>query len=156
MGNPISPNVFCPTIASRCRNNTHGYGLRVGVDIAVDIFKDEILDIIRVHDPGSIICANILGQVEDPKGLAKLFVDLLRKDGVIFVSVPYDFPWLLAPIENRFRPSPMELSAIFPDSKMLAGSILTAETFGFQLILSPMRLIKHLLRTLFPWPTVYH
>ena len=127
-----------------------------GVDIVGDIFDPMVRARICSHNPRSILCANILEHVEDPAGLARLCVELVPKGGVILATVPFDFPYHLAPIDTMFRPSPKELAAIFPECSVRYGEIVESETFGQQLVRSPMTLAKHLARMIIPYPTFEH
>lgn len=127
-----------------------------GVDIAGDIFDRKVIEEIKSLKPECIFLANLLEHVENPLRLAKLCVELVETGGVIAVSVPYDFPYHLAPIDTLFRPTLDELAALFPQCSVMDSEIVVAETFGEQLVKSPGNAIKHIVRMFAPWPTTEH
>ena len=127
-----------------------------GVDIAGDIFDPDVFGEIQSHNPGSVICANILEHVVDPGQLAKACVDMVRDNGLIFASVPYSFPFHLAPIDTMFRPTIEELANLFPDCSLLESEVVNCGSFGQQIIRSPKVLFKHMVRMAVPWPTGQH
>lgn len=127
-----------------------------GVDIAGDIFDPTVHAEICSHNPRVVLCANILEHVEKPAALAKLCVDMIQKNGLIFATVPYDFPLHLAPIDTMFRPTPKELASIFPKCRLISSEIVESETFGQQLVRSSITLAKHLIRMMIPFPTFQH
>ncbi len=127
-----------------------------GVDIAGDIFDPTVYKKICSYNPGAVICANILEHVERPERLAKVCVDMVREGGLIISSVPYSFPFHLAPIDTMFRPSIEELADIFSNCNTLSGEIVNCGTFGQQLSTSPNVLIKHIVRMAIPWPSFQH
>ena len=127
-----------------------------GVDIVGDIFDPKVYGEICSHNPRAVMCANILEHVDNPAALANLCVDIIPKNGLIFVTVPNDFPYHLAPIDTMFRPTPEELIAIFPKCRVLFSEVVESETFGQQLIRSPLVFAKHLARMMIPFPTFQH
>lgn len=127
-----------------------------GVDISGDVFDVDVFSRIRAHNPKSIICSNILEHVANPELLGKLCFELIEDDGLVFVTVPFSFPYHLAPIDTNFRPSIKELVSIFPASEIHFGEVAFCGTFFDQICKFPIILLKQLARTVIPWPTIEH
>ena len=127
-----------------------------GVDIVGDIFDEDIYSQILSHNPKSVICANILEHVIAPHKMANLCVDMIQRNGFIVATVPYSFPFHLAPIDTMFRPTVEELADMFPGGEIQASEIVNCGTFGQQIVISPKVFFKHIVKMLIPWPTAQH
>jgi hypothetical protein len=122
-----------------------------GVDVLADLTNPT--DILRLSGfrPKALLCCNLLEHVREPDRLARHCLDLLSIGGLVFVTVPFSYPYHRDPIDTMYRPSPAELDALFADARLLEGTILGAgETYRDEVRERPWILLRHVLR--FPVP----
>ena len=100
-----------------------------GVDIAGDIFDPVTQEKIRERKPGAIMCCNMLEHVADRDSLAKVINELMADGAFLFVTVPLSYPYHPDPIDTGFRPSPSELSKLFPGLHAVRSQIICGCTF---------------------------
>jgi hypothetical protein len=67
----------------------------------------------------SVFAFNLLEHVADYKKAAKNIISVIPRDGYLFVSCPKVFPYHPSPIDNGFRPTPIELANLFPKAKII-------------------------------------
>ena len=99
-----------------------------GVDIVGDLLDQEFQQRLLTMQFGSAICCNLLEHVEDINNLAAHVARIPRTSGWLFVSCPRAYPYHPDPIDNGFRPSPAELSALFPGFEQVAAADVVCET----------------------------
>ncbi|HEY3856169.1 MAG TPA: hypothetical protein VGO67_17415 [Verrucomicrobiae bacterium] len=92
-----------------------------GVDIVGDLLDAEFFERLLGMGFGSAICCNILEHVTDIQRLASQVARIPRSGGWLFVSCPRAYPYHPDPLDNRFRPSPPELAALFPGFDVVAS-----------------------------------
>ena len=104
-----------------------------GVDLVGDLTEPAFRE--RLADLGvkAIFCANVLEHVPEPARLAAGLSALLPPGGLLFVSVPQAFPYHPDPIDTLFRPTPAELTALFPDLKPLTAESVAAQQHAEEL-----------------------
>lgn len=122
-----------------------------GIDIRADILSEADLPRIKQVRPKAILCCNILEHVPDPARLAERCIDIVGPGGLIFVTVPYSYPYHRDPIDTMYRPAPEALAALFRKARMLSGSIVdVGESHRDQVRARPWILLRPILR--FPFP----
>ena len=122
-----------------------------GIDIKADMLDDSDLERVRGLGPRAILLCNILEHVTDPQKLADRCIDLLPPGGLIFVTVPYSYPFHRDPIDTLYRPSPEALVRLFARAQPLKAEIVdSAESFRGQVARRPWILSRQALR--FPFP----
>lgn len=94
-----------------------------GVDVVGSVFEDAVLEQLKAFNPKAVLCQNMLEHVPDPGELAEVCSAVLPVGGLVFVSVPFRFPYHADPIDTGLRPSPVELEGIFAGFEMLAGEV---------------------------------
>jgi hypothetical protein len=72
----------------------------------------------------SVICSNLLEHINNREEISKIISSIVPKNGYLFVTVPYKYPYHCDPIDTMFRPNIQELSSLFPDFKIVNGEIL--------------------------------
>ena len=72
----------------------------------------------------SVICSNLLEHINNREEISKIISSIVPKNGYLFVTVPYKYPYHRDPIDTMFRPNIQELSSLFPDFKIVNGEIL--------------------------------
>lgn len=97
-----------------------------GIDISGDIFDPGVQDQLKAVGAKSLMCFNILEHVKDPKGFAEICNEIVKPGGVVFVSVPYKYPFHANPIDTMFRPTPEEIAALFPGYTLERAQIVRA------------------------------
>lgn len=83
-----------------------------GVDVVADItqkdFGEKFKDSFNV-----ILCTNLLEHVEDIPAVVNNLYSACKHNGYLLITVPYKYKKHLDPIDNMFRPSPEEITALF-------------------------------------------
>jgi hypothetical protein len=95
-----------------------------GVEIVGDIFDPEIRGRLEGLEAKSLLLCNLLEHLTDPAEFAQACKSFVRKGGYVIVTVPYDYPYHLDPIDTLFRPSPAEIHALFPGTRLIDSEIL--------------------------------
>lgn len=111
----IESVVFRPLAARGCKVYHVDIKAEAGVDVVADVFADADYGKLRELRPRSLINTSMLEHVRDPSEALRRFLGLLPSGGVLFLSVPYSFPYHADPLDTMFRPSPAQLES------MLAG-----------------------------------
>jgi hypothetical protein len=122
-----------------------------GVDVHADLTNPD--DVLRLGAlrPGALLCCNLLEHVIEPDRLAYHCLDLLATGGLVFVTVPFSYPYHRDPIDTMYRPSPAELGDLFTGARLLDGTILgTGVSYRNALSERPWLLLRHVWR--FPVP----
>jgi hypothetical protein len=147
----IDAEVFCP-LRGRGVETVHVDMRELpGVDVRADL--TDALDVERLSAlrPNALLCSNLLEHVLEPKQLARHCLDLLPRGGLVFVTVPFSYPYHRDPIDTLYRPSLAELSELFGSATMLDGTILGAGVSYRDAVRErPWILLRHVWR--FPVP----
>jgi len=122
----IEAEVFCP-LRSRGVETFHvdmrelpGVDIRADLTVAADVRR------LGAVGPKALLCCNLLEHVAEPGRLAQHCLDLLPSGGLVFVTVPFSYPYHRDPIDTMYRPSPAELGNLFADARLLDGMVLGA------------------------------
>lgn len=122
-----------------------------GVDVQADLTDPGDVCRLGTLRPGALLCCNLLEHVAEPDRLAQHCLDLLAKGGLVFVTVPFSYPYHRDPIDTMYRPSPAELGDLFAGARLLDGTILgTGVSYRDAVRERPWLLLRHLWR--FPVP----
>lgn len=105
-----------------------------GIDVAGDIYDPAFQAQLAAFRPGSILCCNMFEHVIDRPKLADICTALVRSGGYIIVSVPRSFPYHLDPIDTYFRPTPVDIAALFPACEIVASGIIRDMTYWDELL----------------------
>ena len=60
-------------------------------------------------------------------------IEILKKNGILIITVPYSFPYHADPIDTLYRPTPSEIHCLFPDFDMEYTEIIEDCTYWVQL-----------------------
>jgi hypothetical protein len=124
-----------------------------GIDIRADLADPLDLPRLRAPRPQALLCCNLLEHVTEPERIARHCLDILPASGLVFVTVPYSYPYHRDPIDTMFRPDIGELAALFPDARLLDGAIIGAGmSYRDEVWRRPWILLRHAAR--FPAPFV--
>jgi hypothetical protein len=147
----IDAEVFCP-LRGRGVETVHVDMRELpGVDVRADLTDAADVERLSALQPNALLCCNLLEHVLEPKQLARHCLDLLPRGGLVFVTVPFSYPYHRDPIDTLYRPSPAELSELFGSASMLDGTILGAGVSYRDAVRErPWILLRHVWR--FPVP----
>ncbi|MBD2143086.1 methyltransferase type 11 [Anabaena sp. FACHB-1250] len=96
----------------------------IGVDLVGDLCSLDFLKKLSEMNIQSVICSNLLEHINNREEISKIISSIVPKNGYLFVTVPYKYPYHCDLIDTMFRPSIQELSSLFPDFKIVNGEIL--------------------------------
>jgi hypothetical protein len=96
----------------------------IGVDLVGDLCNVDFLKQLSEMNIQSVICSNLLEHINNREEISKIISSIVPKNGYLFVTVPYKYPYHCDPIDTMFRPNIQELSSLFPDFKIVNGEIL--------------------------------
>lgn len=122
-----------------------------GVDIAGDIYDDEVFKKLRQLNPRSLICSNVLEHVSDRLTFLRRVQELVSSGGYLFVTVPFSFPYHPDPIDTYYRPSPKELSDLFSEFDVAEEAVVEDSTYGGVLRNDPKQAISAICRLAVPF-----
>ncbi|MHA2040027.1 MAG: class I SAM-dependent methyltransferase [Promethearchaeota archaeon] len=114
-----------------------------GIDLVYDIENVSADDIGKQFD--LVICCNLLEHVHNPRKLASLLVNLVRKNGFLLVTVPQTFRFHPDPIDTMFRPSMMEFVSIFPGLQVVRKTIIRVRDWRKY---SPLEFFRYIIPSL--------
>lgn len=117
----IDQLVFAPLARRGVEVLHHEHEPAPGVDVAGDLRDPAFVETLRDLGARSVLCANVLEHVEDPRALTAAMGDLVASGGYVVVSVPRRYPYHPDPIDTMLRPSVEELAAMFPALRLVAG-----------------------------------
>ena len=92
-----------------------------GIDLVADITSDEGTKKLMSSGANIILVSNLLEHVEDVNSAIDNLSSLVPQRGNLLITGPYLFPHHPDPIDNGWRPSLEEVSALFPDFKIVAA-----------------------------------
>ncbi|MAJ05747.1 MAG: methyltransferase type 11 [Crocinitomicaceae bacterium] len=156
----IQKYIFHPLI----NNNIHIINVDIqqsdGVDIVGDLTDSNFIKRLKLENYDGILCSNLLEHIEDKTKIINAINELLSDEGVAIITVPYNYPYHLDPIDTMFRPTVKELGNLFPSFQIKKGEIVNArsankgvfESNYFQKLLNnPKMLFLVFMRALIPF-----
>jgi hypothetical protein len=96
-----------------------------GVDLVGDLHDLAFLETLKSRQIKSVLCSNLLEHVPNRELICQNITAIIPIGGYLIVTVPYEFPLHLDPIDTLFRPDLEELRAAFPDLEFIKGAIVT-------------------------------
>lgn len=122
----IEANLFEPLRARRGRVIHLDIKDSPGVDVVGDLLDPEFCEQLAAMNVRSVMLANVLHHLVDPRPLTSAVARLVPSGGHIIVSGPNRYPVHHDPIDTMLRPSPEEVAEFFPGSEMVASAIIDA------------------------------
>lgn len=148
----IDADIFAP-LRARGINVVHcDLKQEEGVDIACDLLAEEMPAGLAAIFPRAVLCTNMLEHVVSRPAMARRLVEIVPSGGLLFLTVPHSFPYHPDPIDNRYRPDVAELAGLFPGWAQVAGAVVADERFADVLRREPRLLLRHIARSVIPWP----
>ncbi|MBD2138417.1 methyltransferase type 11 [Anabaena sp. FACHB-1237] len=97
----------------------------VGVDLIGNLNDTKFLKTISELNIQSVICSNLLEHIVNKEEICQNISSIIPVNGYLFVTVPYQFPLHLDPIDTLFRPNINQLCELFPELEMIEGEIIS-------------------------------
>lgn len=107
-----------------------------GIDLSGDLSDPAFRQRLRDMRFQSIICSNLLEHVANREEFVRYITPILPVGGLLFVSVPFQFPYHPDPIDTLYRPTPDELAAQFSGMEIVDRAIVNCGTYSFYLMTS--------------------
>jgi len=95
-----------------------------GIDLIGDLNDPKFLESIAELNIKSVICSNLLEHIVNKEEICQNLSSIIPNNGYLFVTVPYQFPLHLDPIDTLFRPDIGQLCELFPELEMVEGEII--------------------------------
>ena len=122
-----------------------------GVDLTCDILSEAGFAAAKAVGARSLLLCNLLEHVLDPAAFARRCWDLIEPGGAIVVTVPRSYPFHRDPIDTLWRPTPAEITALFPRAEVLAAAIIDTGSYWDKVRVRPWILLRPLIRLPFPF-----
>lgn len=97
-----------------------------GVDIVGDLTNPNFLEELKKDNWNGLLCCNLLEHLEDRQPIVSAITELLKPGDKLIMTVPYNYPYHLDPIDTLYRPSTYELKNLFPSLQLIEGEELKA------------------------------
>lgn len=97
-----------------------------GVDIVGDLTDPMFLEELNKKNWNGLLCCNLLEHLEDRKPIVNAISDLLKPGNKLIMTVPFNYPYHLDPIDTLYRPSIAELKELFSELQFIEGEELIA------------------------------
>jgi hypothetical protein len=126
-----------------------------GIDVRADLTDPADLPRLRVLGPQALLCCNLLEHVTLPDRLARHCLEILPSGGLVFVTVPFSYPFHRDPIDTMYRPNPSELAVLFTGARMLDAAIIGAGmSYRDDVRRRPWILLRHVARLPAPFASL--
>lgn len=120
----IQRNLFAPLQARGGRVVHLDMKAAPGVDLVADLSEPSSQQRITQLGVRSAMVCNLLEHVPDPHALIKDLLKVVPAGGYIIVSGPFQYPYHPDPIDNGFRPTVEQLSALFRGTELTDNAII--------------------------------
>lgn len=99
----------------------------VGVDLIGDITDPVFIEKISSLNFKMVLCCNLLEHLEDRSTILNSLNKIIPLNGLLLITVPYQYPFHLDPIDTMFRPTVDELTRLFPNLDLVIGEVIIAQ-----------------------------
>lgn len=126
-----------------------------GIDLTIDLTRPGEVARLRHLAPRAMLCNNLLEHVPEPEVVVSNTLATLGSGGLMFVSVPRNYPYHADPIDTMYRPDLDALREIFTGARMHEGCVLGAGIrYRDQLRRRPVLWLRHMGRLPAPFLSV--
>lgn len=95
-----------------------------GIDLHGDLDDDSFVAGLSRNGYRALLCCNVLEHVAKLAAICTKIQDLVPVGGYLIVTVPNRFPYHPDPIDTMFRPELGDLVRLFPQCRLLEGTVL--------------------------------
>jgi hypothetical protein len=138
----IETHIFTSLIARGVKVYHADLKDEAGIDIVGDICDKNVQEEIYAKHPRALLCNNILEHVIDREAFCCACYSLLPKSGLLFVSVPFMYPYHPDPIDTGFRSDIERLKSLLKDFEFVEGEIITFGNYMLRLKVKKKLLIR--------------
>lgn len=97
------------------------------IDIVGDLNDKDFIQRLKGAEYKWILCSNVLEHLLEPKKIMDILSWLVQPWCFLIITVPSNFPYHPDPIDNRFRPSIIDLQKNFPEFKLIYWEIVESK-----------------------------
>ncbi len=119
-----------------------------GIDLHGDLNDDAFVEGLSAFGYRALLCCNVLEHVADPAIICAKLERLVPPGGYLVVTVPNRFPYHPDPIDTMFRPEVSEVARLFPQCRLVSGTLLDCGTGWDYVERDPQVLLAKLKRRL--------
>ena len=98
-----------------------------GVDLVGDLTDQNFINELYNETFDGIICTNLLEHIIDKKLIINTIDKVLKKGAYCLITVPYNYPYHIDPIDTMYRPRPEEIYKLFDGYELVSSECLTAK-----------------------------
>lgn len=98
-----------------------------GVDLVGDFTDPKFVQLLSEKKSDIVMCCNLLEHLEDRTLLVGALNKIVPENGYLLLTVPYQYPYHLDPIDTLYRPDVEELVTLFPYFELIEGKVLSAQ-----------------------------
>ncbi len=121
------------------------------VDLIGDLLDKKFIDQLKNEHFNSVLCANILTNIEDKYKFAHSILEVIPVGGILVVSVSNRYPYVADPVDTLFRPSLSELKTLFPKTDILSSALVESASYAKLLWSKKKTLVITLARLMVPF-----
>lgn len=132
-----------------------------GVDLVGDLTDENFNNKLKELSVDCLLCANLLEHIVDKNLIIEAINAIVPNGGYCIITVPYIYPYHLDPIDTMYRPTPQELTELFPEFEIIFSESVVAnrlegnkkkEKNYFQMLMhNPSLAIRLFSRSLLPF-----
>jgi SAM-dependent methyltransferase len=156
----IEKNIFKPLIDNKVDVIHTDIVNENGVDIVGDLTKPEFISQLKKNKYDLVLCSNLLEHLIEKQTIVEAILEILPKNSKAIITVPYNYPYHLDPIDTMYRPNINELHQLFENTELIKGEIVIGKSvnkntisinYWQKLKSTPLILFKLFVRILFPF-----
>lgn len=131
-----------------------------GVDISGDLTDHDFIKKLKENKYDVVLCSNLLEHLEERNMIIKAIEEILDFNGIAIVTVPYNYPYHMDPIDTMYRPNVSQLSKEFKTLHFIKGEIIKGSSvvkkrheknYFIKLINNPILFVIVVLRLMLPF-----
>tara|TARA_B110001452_G_scaffold75358_1_gene61086 strand:+ start:1835 stop:2533 length:699 start_codon:yes stop_codon:yes gene_type:complete len=100
-----------------------------GVDLIGDFTDPKFIQLLSEKQFEIVLCCNLLEHLEDRSLLVNALNKIIPTNGCLVLTVPYQYPYHMDPIDTLYRPSVDDLLKLFSGFEKIEGEIITARRY---------------------------
>lgn len=156
----IEKNIFKPLIDNKVDVIHTDILNENGVDIVGDLTSSDFIIQLKKNKYDLVLCSNLLEHLNEKQPIVDAILEILPKNSKAIITVPYNYPYHLDPIDTMYRPNTIELHQLFKNTELLKGEIVIGKSvnkntisinYWQKLKRTPLILFKLFVRILFPF-----